>query len=384
MKKILALIFVVVSLSALAQTPSFVPRTNNTGSIGTSDKQWGSGYFSNLLVNGQTVSSLVSSVRVTSFNAVTGAIELVAGDGIKITTNGSQLRVSLVDTPTAAVGTNRVYFQFTGITNFFQLPPNRTNIAIWVWGATGARVDSVVNPGGFTYAATSSSLLETQVLSIVVGGGGTLSATSATFSASTRPFPNGGLGVGRLSNRGAGGGGMSAVFLGTNVLIVAGGSGGSTTAAGSAGIGGAGGGLTGAAASGGFGGLTVGGGGTQTNGGATHISSGLSLFWTNTAGSFLLGGDGGITTNATYQAGGGGGGYWGGGGGFSGLNSHAAGGGGSGFITPLYGFNGVSFRGISSATAPSGSELPEYISSAGVPPSSSPTNGNNGLVVIGY
>ena len=367
---ILQAFFFVLALSVSAQTPSFVPRADLEGSIGTSDKQWGTGYFGRVYYDGEDLSNYVSSVKLTSFNGSTGDVQIVGGDGVSVTENNGVVTISLVD-PDAlpSVGTNRVYFRYTGYTNYWTVPSDKSNIAVWAWGAGGSGGSTASARGGYGGFSYGEFLVnELEVLSIAVGQGGRYKNSSTTIE---RSFPDGGSGASSSAQSG-GGGGSSAVFWGTNILIVAGGGGGGAGIGSSpTRIGGDGGGLSGQDGVN----NNFGGGGTQTEGGTTPSITPVVV--TNEPGGFFYGGNAGLTS-AGRAAGGGGGGYYGGGGAVSSGTTAESGGGGSGFINILLG-EGITIRANNSII---GSELPEYISGVGIGAYSG--NGSSGLIVIGY
>jgi hypothetical protein len=371
-----------LSFTALAFTRSIVPQADGEGSIGTPTKAWGAGYFSNLVVNGENLNTKLSTNRVFSFNTLTGSVELVAGDGVQIVTNGNQLTVKLVESQTEAIGTNRVYFTYTGYTNYWTVPSNVTEIAVWAWGAAGGKEGGDTLPrsaGGFTYAIVP--VTNYQMLSIVVGQGGGYLFSLAVTSTTGNAFGGGGAApyIPQMTTRPAcGGGGYSGVFNYSNnePLVIAGGGGGGSFGS-AIGVS-AGGGLIGGSGQS-FAGIPAT-GGTQTEGGKAGISTSTSNYiFSATDGSYLLGGDAGIQFGGTREYGAGGGGYYGGGGGVSGvLNNFGGGGGGSGYISTNSA--GITFRAF--ALTPPGTELPEYIPNAGAARGNN--SGNNGLIVIGH
>lgn len=290
--------------------------------------------------------------------------------------------------PTNLIGSNRVSFTYTGLTNTFSVPAGVTNLMIWAWG--GASFQSV-SAGGFSQAMLPVTPFEN--LTVVVGRGSAGSTNRwPDLYVSDRAFPNGGRGVVASGNPqgGSGGAGSSHVLRGTNVVVVAGGAGGHGSY------------NVGAAYSGGLGGGLIGGdglyiaaavageGGGQFDGGYSPTNDFENWMWTNTPGAFMAGGDGGVTNasaNGYIAAGGGGGGLIGGGGGYCPIIGKAAGGGGgSGYVNPSLCYWGITLQG--SGQYPAGMELNEYIAGVGVGVVKSSWIGveysNNGLVVIGY
>lgn len=276
--------------------------------------------------------------------------------------------------------TNAATFAYSGtVTQQFIAGATVSQVVIQAWGA-GAAFGSGASsaPGSGGYTEVLMPVTNAQVLNVIVPQGGIFgTAVAGTTALTARAFGGGGAGVRTAANAG-GGGGAAQVWFGTNLVLVAGGAG-SGSSGGSSG--GAGGGISGAAGSAAASGL----GGTQTEGGA--ITAGgtnrLNLAFTNTPGSFLQGGDGGVTNAASQtSAGGGGGGYYGGGGGFA-----ASGGGGSGYYNTNLVVYGVTIRGTpAGGNPPPGAESPYYPTgySPAIGVSSQSTNGGHGYVVIRY
>ena len=279
-------------------------------------------------------------------------------------------------------------FTYTGGTQTFTVPTGVTSVEIKAWGAGGGGSLGSGGSGGFVKATLPVN--PGANLNIVVGGGGTYSAS----------LHNGGYGGGGNAGRkGGSGGGYSAVFTGatlaaTNVRVLAGGGGGGgfATANTYGGPGGAGdAGDRDAARTGGK-------KGTPSVGGVPGLISSNSNG--ATAGTQLQGGTGsreyGIF-NRDYDSGGGGGGggFYGGGGGY-GSNEpflfgtdykSSGGGGGSNIIRPSttlqiensvgnFTTNGTSP--IAPYTTESG-----YISGVGRGGAEN-SAGGNGLVIITY
>jgi hypothetical protein len=246
-----------------------------------------------------------------------------------------------------AAGTNQVLNFVGSVTQTFTVPSGVTQLYVYAWGAGGGG-GSASSGGAGGYSFGYFNVTTGEVLSVVIGEGGFISsatASTAVFTNTLNPFPNGGWGAGRSTGRGGAGGGSTAILRSTNFLVVAGGggggSGGSTAAAGG------GGGITGQD---GFTGTTglAGGGATQSSGGSAG-STAITLSITNTAGSFYLGGNSGLTTNlVAHASGGGGGGIYGGGGavatsGTTGTTT-GGGGGGSGHINSSEGVIGTTVQ----------------------------------------
>jgi hypothetical protein len=257
--------------------------------------------------------------------------------------------------------TNSVTYNFTGTNGSFTVPAGVTQIVAYIWGGGG--FGAFPRSSGYTEIFMETTPNET--LTLQVGEGSIASpVTNATgISISLGGWPDGGVGVTR-NNIGAtgSGAGSSRFWRGTNLIAIAGGASG---AAAFTALGGAGGGVSGSTGGQSGTGAVGGGGGSQTLGGATG-STAVPLSWTNTAGSFLQGGDGGANTNsATGSGGGGGGGYYGGGGGLAGTaaSSVAGGGGGSGYYNPDLVIFGTTLR--TDGTSPAGIDLPWYGTDAG-------------------
>jgi trimeric autotransporter adhesin len=217
----------------------------------------------------------------------------------------------------------RVVRSYTGSTYSWTVPVGVRRVQIKCWGAGGGRTASFVGGmGGFV-----SGLIDVTpgtVLVITVGGKGGDSKVSTPTAPGPGGWPGGGDGgTGRaysINRCGAGGGGYSAVAIGTTKYLIAAGGGGaaSTYATGADSGGGDGGAATGEAGDNALGGK----GGTQTAGGAAGYLA--------TAGSSLAGGTGASDATSTGYAGGGGAaGYYGGGGGGE-MNNQSGGGGGGG------------------------------------------------------
>jgi hypothetical protein len=280
--------------------------------------------------------------------------------------------------------TNYQTINFTGPTSTtYVVGVGVTQLVVHLWGGGGLGGTSSARAGGYTEVFMNVTTGE--VLTVEIGEGSVLvPATNATgISTAVGGWPDGGVGVRRnnLAGSQGSGAGSTRLWRGTNLIAVAGAAGGAANAANT--FGGAGGGLSGGTGLG-FGG-TGGGGGTQTQGGLTG-STAIPLAWTNTAGSFLKGGDGGVTTNnATGYSGGGGGGYYGGGGGLVlGTAAHeASGGGGSGYYNPDLVIYGITIR--TESASPAGIDQPWYSTDTGGfgwGTGRSATRGGHGAVVI--
>jgi hypothetical protein len=207
----------------------------------------------------------------------------------------------------------------------FQVPSGITTVTVELWGGGGGPGGGVsyYNQGGSgAYAYGIITVTPGQVLTVIVGAGGSYNGLYASY-------PDGGSAGGSGTTYEGGGGGRSAIQIvaGTDI-ICAGGGGGGGAGGGSNGAGGGGG--AGAFGGSGSAGMTAGGGGggggTQASGGAAGAGGGTAAT-AGTAYTGVGGGSGG--TNTGKGGGGGGGGYYGGGGGGSnGTNSTNGGGGG--------------------------------------------------------
>jgi len=275
--------------------------------------------------------------------------------------------------------TNSAVLQYISpTTQLFVVGAGVTQVFISAWGGGGGGGGSGAGAGGGGgYSYTPFPVTNGAVLTVLVGQGGFYGNTPLALNVTARPYGEGGSGVSYTNSRAGAGGGYSAVFSSTNIIIVGGGGGGGGGSG--AGGGGGGGGVSGGA--GVSGGLNhfAGSGGTQTEGGILIGSSSVPLMWTNTAGAYLMGGDGGLTTNMVARAaGGGGGGFYGGAGALGGIvasGSGAGGGAGSGYV---YSPAGITVR--AGGVNPPGQDDPLYVTGCGV--GATVTNGGNGLVVI--
>ena len=215
-------------------------------------------------------------------------------------------------------GVCEVIFEYTGSSQYFDVPSLAGNMTFEIYGASGGR-------GGNGGKITGELLTAPEELWVFVGGAGAVRANAPGG------FNGGGAAGGSRGNEGSGGG-ASDIRIGQELedrIAVAGGAGGGGGYSGAPG--GNGGGLigpNGGSAQGG-GGL----GGTQEAGGAAGRSNGGSP---SEAGSFGAGGTGGSSWNS--GGGGGGGGWYGGGAGGADSDSCCSdaggGGGGSSYGSP--------------------------------------------------
>ncbi len=271
-------------------------------------------------------------------------------------------------------------FLYTGADQTFTVPSDVTSINIKMWGGGGGGG----NPGGWTYGYpgggggyTMGTLAVTpgQVLTVMVGAGGTNGSIVDTVAS------YGGGGPACASNTdcryGGQGGGRSAIRYSSTDLITAGGGGGggATYLTDSNNSGGGAGGATGATGSSATNAASGGGGGSQTAGGIAGTGSASGA----TAGTQYAGG---YATAGSYGGGGGGGWYGGGGGAYNvdTISHMGGGGGGSSYV----GGTGVSsaYTLVASGTIQGNSSDPVN-NGAGAGGATS-TNGANGKVVISY
>jgi hypothetical protein len=410
-----ALIAILVCFPVLlnAQTRAVVPNANNEGKIGDTYADWGYLYVDSLYMGGVSMDVwLPSNPGVTAINGVAGDIDFVATSGFSSSNSGSTIYLSLF-TNDFVVGSNIATYRYTGGDQYFQVPNTVTNMKAWLWGGAGGSGGGLGGGGGYT--EVSFKVLPFEILTIVVGGGGSVvTGMTNNASASLRTYPEGGRAT-SVGNRVGAGGGRSQILRGslsiTNVnrtIAVAGGGGGGR----GTGVSPSGGGESGTSGEGQFGG--TGGGAARalysvsstnvnvyTNdsvvttsftynivftgyvGGTTGVTTN-NLLYTNTAGSLFYGGDGGILlsgiSNSSTAAGGGGDGYYGGGGAMAIAGSTSSGGGGNGWInTNLQAF-GRTIRAV--GASPAGSEFIYYITGTGVAVAN--TNGGNGLIILQY
>lgn len=351
---------------ATSPTNAYAPPTTNAGVVTIPIPTNAGGGSSSVSINGHTGTSFT----------VQGMFPVM------VTNSGGTIYVGWYTFDGILVipfGTNTTVINYSGsITQQYVVGVAKSNVLVTLWGAAGAsQLASFGGAGGF--AQVSLPVTNGAILDCIVGQGG--QAITGTPWVTDRAFPNGGRGAGRQAN---GGGGRSEVRLGTNIIAIAGGGGGSHIITYS---GGGGGGTTGGDAQGSAAGK-MGLGGSQTNGGAIASTSGVILY-TNTAGSYLQGGDGGCTTNialaaTTGNGAGGGDGYYGGSGGFASSSEFSGGGAGSGYWNPSFCSWGITIRGDVGTTAnPPGTELSGYVAGVGVPGGSHPsTRAGNGLILV--
>ena len=320
------------------------------------------------------------------------------------------LAAQVACTPDAGFNTC-VRFTYSGANQSFTVPAGLSSIGVRMWAGGGGGFNSTYygNPGGGGsggYTEGTVAVTGGSVFTVVVGEGGKVNGSSATFGGGGA----GGKPTGTALSGGSSGGGYSGLFSGstvsqTNARLMAGGGGGMSNGV-SGGVFGPGGGGTNGRANTtdvndrGFqpAATLSGRGGTQSAGGAAATTTGSGCATGTgaaTAGSALAGGKG---ADNGEGGGGGGGGYYGGGGGrcqTSGPDpQNGPGGGGSGFILG---------SGVSAATTTDGND--NKTASAVAPPQATNTqyvtgvgsggggaassnlaagNGGDGLVVIQY
>jgi hypothetical protein len=289
-----------------------------------------------------------------------------------------------------AAASNQVLNFVGSVTQTFTVPSGVTQLYVYAWGGGGGGGSATAGGAG-GYSFGYFSVTNGEVLSAVVGEGGFISsatASTAIFTNTGNPFPNGGWGAGRSTGRGGAGGGKTAILRGTNFLVAAGGGGGGGPANSAGGGGG------GTSGQDGYTVPTAGGGGTQSAGGAAGTTA-IALALTNTAGSFGLGGNSGLSTNLTaFASGGGGDGWFGGGGGVAAgttVGAASGGGGGSGYINTSQGVLGTTvqaqtpFNSTAAAQPPPATDDPLYGSPTAATwgrGGASATAGSNGGIII--
>ncbi|MFH1725561.1 MAG: Ig-like domain-containing protein [Elusimicrobiota bacterium] len=247
-------------------------------------------------------------------------------------------------------------FSYTGAVQEFTVPGGVVSVTVTMWGAAGGGTGARGGAGG--YSKGTIAVTPGEVLTIIVGGGGTVQSYNAPGG-----WPNGGRGGStRGGYYGAGGGGRSSVVRGSDDLIVAGGGGGGGAHSIASAYGGAGGGSSGQNAPNSNWFSASGKGGSQTGGGSGGGSGSQS-------GGRHYGGSG-----DGWNGTGGGDGYYGGGGG----DDHQGGGGGSGFIGGAGVTDAVTTRG--SSGNPPGTAEPDY--AAGVAVGNAYSKGGDGRVVV--
>jgi len=107
--------------------------------------------------------------------------------------------------------TGCVRVTYSGSSETWTVPAGVTSVKIQAWGAGGGGLDSSYWSGGSTgasggYAEGITSVKGSDVLAIVVGGGGQIKSTSGTFGG------GGAGGPGGPDSVGSSGGGYSGVF----------------------------------------------------------------------------------------------------------------------------------------------------------------------------
>lgn len=316
-------------IDAGAQTRAIVPRASGEGSVGTTNKHWGTGYFDTLFVSnvsvvgaGGAVTGVVASITNTDGSLTYSRTTNSAGNfiynlSVQFNTPSGGFINAQFFTNSAIYSGLVPGYDMNQATQTFIVPAGVTQMAAKAWAGGGSGGTSGSGgAGGWGYALFQTTPGETLVL--IVGKGGLKGVPGLATNA-----PFGGFGAGSAVNVGQGAG-FSGIFSSgvvsqaSAIFIVGGGGGGGGT-------GGAGGSTNGAD------GTTVGTnaiagtGGTQSAGG---VSNGIAFFGGN---AYDLG------VGTTRSLGGGGGGYYGGGGAWSfagGTTVYGGGGGGSSYKAP--------------------------------------------------
>jgi hypothetical protein len=269
----------------------------------------------------------------------------------------------------------------TNIYHTFSATTTQAWVKIWGGAANGLGGGNGSSGGYTEYVMAHPSYLKLRTMKMDVGQGSYnfTNAVAGVLLYQAGSWPDGGGGLARSNATSQTGAGSSRIWFGSELLAVAGGAGPSSAH---------GGGEVGFAGQGGSVATAIRGGrGTQTNGGERATGIGTNPAWTNTAGSFLRGGDAGWATNVnpgiSYSTGGGGG-YYGGGGGANSTAGYGEGGSGSGWInqTNIAFVYGETIRGITHDKAIKNEE-PNYVAGRSVAGSAAANNyGGHGLVIV--
>lgn len=110
---------------------------------------------------------------------------------------------------------NTVFFRYTGSNQFFKVPPGNNEIIVTIWGAAGGGGDSI--SGGGAFVKGKLPVTPGQVLTVIVGEGGTEYGDRVTFGGGGTSRGDGG--PYRGLNTGSGGG-RSAIGMFLNVSVV--------------------------------------------------------------------------------------------------------------------------------------------------------------------
>ncbi|AXQ69161.1 tail protein [Caulobacter phage CcrBL9] len=264
-------------------------------------------------------------------------------------------------------------------TSYMAVTPGQTRVRVEMWGAGGGGCSGNSSlttngggGGGYTVYEVDLNQYDRITVQTPSGGGGAVDA-NGTGPGGFGGYPNGGKGYRPATTTFNGGGGGSAQLWvqGALAAVAGGGGGGSYGSVASDYRGGAGGGATG---ENGFNDLN--GGGSQSTGG---YGSGNGQ-----AGSYLQGGQGGVSEGIAGNGSGGGGGYYGGGGGGPGFGGSGAGA-GSGFVNlTIPGYRTGSTVG-GSGNLPGNTTSPNYVAGIGVGSNGkggARLHGGNGRIVI--
>jgi hypothetical protein len=180
-----------------------------------------------LLPSGATLNPLTGVIS--GFSAV--GTDTTSTFTVRVTLNSSYAERSFNITVKAPV---TQVFSFSGTDYNFSIPAGMRYINVYMWGGAGggAQAEGYTDPGGAGgYAQGLLNVVGMNNLIVQVGQGGGIDGGSPAGSLRPpRAYPNGGLPAIRNSYVSGGGGGRSAVFLGSvsfsNALIIAGGGGG--------------------------------------------------------------------------------------------------------------------------------------------------------------
>lgn len=362
----------------------------NTGATGYSTGSTTAGGATGGLPGNNSDADKPAGVGIGGTSINTGTIATQAGAG----GNGAAV-FSVTGHYILANGKNQV--DFIGQDTVYDVTMSGT-VTVKMWGGAGAStpntslsLPSKGGPGGYT--VVTIPVTAGDVLTVKVGGGGTLPTVG---TGGPGGWPDGGYGARNTGTEpvssGGGGGGSTRIYLNGVLVAIAGGGGGnqgSRVTAGTVTNGGSGGdtnGVNGYVAS----------SGVYSNGaasGASQVAGGLGGSNTNGQisshnGSSLLGGLGSASAitvgDNSNPGGGGGGGYFGGGGGagLAAATGNGPGGGGSGYRNGSY-TGSMQSTAQPSSTPPNNGDA-DYVTgiAVGGGAANTPSNGGNGMAII--